>query len=612
MGMRPGAIIFLLLLIKLSAGTLNLDLLASYGLWDSWHIRTVPVPQAKYDFIIVGAGSGGSTLANRLSENPNWRILLLEAGKPEGIFNQVPLIVSFFQHTDYNWGYKLEPQDNACLGMENRVCPWPRGKALGGSSTINYMIHTRGNRLDYDHWAHLGNYGWSYEDVLPYFKKSEKLRISDSYNASYHGTTGKLSVEHAPYHTPISRAFLETGRLMGYNILDYNGPEQVGFSYLQLNMDRGARCSASKAYLSFNPSNLDIITEAMVTKVLIDSKNRAYGVKVAIKNMNYKILAAKEVILSAGTIDSAKLLMLSGIGPREHLEELGINVLKDAKVGYNMYEHVGFLGLTFLVNDSVSLTANTIFQLEEMWRYAIDRSGPISIPGGAEALAFLHTKYSTDSRPDLELLFVGGSLNSDGDVAIRKGLGISDNLYNAVYKPIENVNTWSIWPIVQRPRSHGRIKLRCADPSVPPILDANLLDDPYDIEIILEGIKKGMEISQAEPFQRYNSRIHDIPIPGCSGFMFASDDYWRCAIRHLPSLMDHQIGTVKMGPASDPSAVVDPELRVYGVDGLRVVDASIMPTMPVGHINAGIYMIGEKAADMIKRTWTTPKSHRCF
>ncbi|XP_063988376.1 glucose dehydrogenase [FAD, quinone]-like [Diachasmimorpha longicaudata] len=597
-------IIPLLLLLESSSSTQILDLLASYGLWESRLIRTVPLPQSEYDFIIVGSGSGGSTLSNRLSENPNWKILLLEAGKPEGIFNQLPVVVSYFQHTDYNWGYKLEPQENVCLGMENQACPWPRGKSLGGSSTINYMIHTRGNRLDYDYWAALGNPGWSYEEVLPYFKKSEKIHISDYYNVSYHGTDGNLHVEYAPYHTPLSTSFLESGRQMGYSVLDYNGPEQLGYSYLQLNMDRGARCSASKAYLTLNRPNLDIVTGALVTKVLIDSKKCAYGVKVVINNISYNIVARKEVILSAGTINTPKLLMLSGIGPKEHLQELGINVIEDAKVGYNLYEHIGFLGLTFLVNQSVSLLEKNVLTKDQMWSYILDRSGPLTVPGGAEALAFRQTRYATDARPDIELLFIGGSLHSDNDVAIRKGLGITDDLYNAVYKPIENIDGWSIWPIVQAPRSHGRIKLRSTDPFDAPILEANLLDDPYDIEIILEGIKMAIEISQSESFQRYGSRLHDIPIPGCCKYPFASDDYWRCAIRHLPALMDHEIGTAKMGPAYDPSAVVDPELRVYGIQKLRVVDASIMPTIPVGHINAGIYMIGEKAADMIKQTWT--------
>lgn len=412
-----------------------------------------------------------------------------------------------------------------------------------------------------------------------------------------------MCVEHVPYHTELAKAFLKAGRQLGYKIVDYNGEEQIGFSYIQANMDKGTRCSASKAYLRVNRMNINIVTGATVTRVLIDESKRAFGVEYIQNHQRNRAFCSKEVILSAGTIDSAKLLMLSGIGPRDHLEELGIKVLQDSKVGYNMYEHIGFLGLTFMVNQPVSLLQSRLARPSVFVQYFLNRSGLMSLPGGAEALAFIRTKYAPDNRPDVELLFASGSLHSDGGVPLKKALRISDELYNAVYKPIENQDAWSIWPILQNPRSFGRLTLRSKDPLQPPKMDPNFFAHPADVEIILEGIKHAINISRTEPFQKYGSRLHDIKIPGCREFEFASDDYWRCAIKHLPSMMNHEIGTVKMGPKSDPNAVVDPELRVYGVKGLRVVDASIMPAMPTGHINAGIFMIGEKAADMIKRSW---------
>jgi len=290
-----------------------------------------------------------------------------------------------------------------------------------------------------------------------------------------------------------------------------------------------------------------------------------------------------------------------GIGPRKHLEELNIPVIQDSKVGYNMYEHIGFLGLTFMVNQSVSLLQNKLSNPSVFLEYLLHRDGLLTIPGGAEALAFIRTKYALDERPDVELLFVSGSIHSDRN--LKKTLRISEDLYDAVYKSIEDQEAWSIWPIVQYPRSIGRLTLRSKDPFEPPKMDPNFFSHPEDLEIILEGIKHAINISRTNAFQAYGSRLHDFKIPGCRQFEFASDDYWRCAIKHLPAMMNHEVGTIKMGPRTNTYAVVDPQLRVYGIKALRVVDASIMPTIPSGHVNAGIYMIGEKAADMIKETY---------
>lgn len=601
--MEPGRIFWLMSFVCFVSGQSFFDLIRNYR----QTVNDIPSgyePDTKvYDFIVVGAGSAGSAIANRLSENSKWKVLLLEAGQAANILNDVPVFVSYFQLTGYNWGYKVEPQKNACLGMNNRQCAWPRGKALGGTSTLNYMIHTRGNKLDYDNWAALGNEGWSFEEVLPYFKKAEKFDIPELNNSTWHNRNGYLCVEYVPYHSPLAKVYLQVGKQLGYKVVDYNGKDQIGFSYIQANMEKGTRCSAAKAYLRIRRSNLDVMTGARVTKVLIDSKNRAYGVEYVRDKKWHQVRCSKEVILSAGTIDSAKLLMLSGIGPKDHLQELGINVIKDSKVGYNMYEHIGFLGLTFMVNQSVTLLQKSLIRPSVMLDYVINRNGPLTIPGGAEALAFVRSKYAQDEKPDLELLFASGSLHSDNGLTLKRALGITDELYNAVYKPIENKDAWSIWPIIQHPRSVGRLKLKSKNPFHWPVMDPNFFDHPADLEILLEGVKLAIKISQSDLFQAYGSRLHDHKIPGCRSFKFATDEYWRCAIKHLPSMMNHEIGTAKMGPSSDPDAVVDPQLRVHGVTGLRVADGSIMPVIPTGHSNAPIYMIGEKAADMIKQSW---------
>ncbi|XP_020706476.2 glucose dehydrogenase [FAD, quinone]-like isoform X2 [Athalia rosae] len=604
--MKPERILILFYLasyFRVTRGQSFFDFIRNYGQPSNNIPSGNKAETPTYDFIVVGAGSAGSVIANRLSENRKWKVLLLEAGKATNILNDIPVFVSYFQMTDYNWGYKVEPQKNACLGMHNRQCSWPRGKALGGTSTLNYMVHTRGGKLDFDNWAAMGNEGWSYEDLLPYFKKSERFNIPLLNNSTWHNREGNLCVEYVPYRTPLSKAFLQAGKEMGYDIVDYNGEDQIGFSYIQVNMDKGTRCSAAKAYLRVQRSNLDVMTGARVTKVLVDENNRAYGVEYVRDKQWHRVRCSKEVILSAGTIDSAKLLMLSGIGPRDHLEELGIKVVKDLKVGYNLYEHIGFLGLTFMVNQSVTLLQKSLVRPNVLLNYVVRQNGPGTIPGGIEALAFIRSKYVLDERPDLELVFASGSLHSDNGITATRALGITEEIYDAVYRPIENQDAWSIWPVIQNPRSIGRLKLKSKNPFHWPVMEPNFFDHPADLEILLEGVKLAIKVSQTRPFQVYGTRLHNLKIPGCRSFKFASDDYWRCAIKHLTAVSNHEIGTAKMGPISDPDAVVDPQLKVHGIAGLRVVDASIMPSMPTGHVNAQIYMIGEKAADMIKRTW---------
>ncbi|XP_063988386.1 glucose dehydrogenase [FAD, quinone]-like [Diachasmimorpha longicaudata] len=597
-----GTLAALLLIVNSSAAIHILRLLADYGLTNTYGIKTEQLPRfTDYDFVIVGAGPGGSTLANRLSENQNWRILLLEAGKQEGILNQIPMLS--FINSEYDWRYNSEPQKKACLGLSDRRCPIPKGKSLGGTTTINGMVYSRGHKLDFDIWAAQGNYGWSYDEVLPYFKKSERANLNEPVDESYHGKDGNVHVQNAPWRTPLTGAFLEAGRQLGYNIIDYNGQRQVGFSDSQLTMLNGTRCSASKAYLRISRPNLDIVTEATVSRILINDNNHAYGVEFIKNNQSYRINASKEVILSAGTINTPKILMLSGIGPKEHLEELGIKVRKDSKVGYNVCDHVAFAGLTFLVNQSVGLTADNIHTQRAVLQYAINGTGPYSTTGPA-GVAFVRTKYAIDARPDLELIFRPGTFNSDNEGAFAKARRLTQEVYDRIWKPIVGQHTWTIWPGVQLAHSKGRIKLRSKNVEDRPIIDPNLLDDPLDVEILVEGVKLAIELSKSEAFQKYGSQLHDVKIPGCESLEFASDDYWRCAIRHLTTTFNHEMGTAKMGPTRDSSAVVDPELRVHGVGRLRVIDASIMPEIPVGHLSATTYMIAEKGADMIKKSWT--------
>ncbi|XP_049840244.1 glucose dehydrogenase [FAD, quinone]-like [Schistocerca gregaria] len=564
-----------------------------------------------YDFIIVGAGSAGAVLANRLSEVDEWTVLLVEAGGDETEISDVPVLAAYLQLSKLDWQYKTEPQGTACLGMRNGRCNWPRGKVLGGSSVLNYMLYVRGNHHDYDAWEAAGNPGWGSRDVLHYFRKSEDQRNPYLARSPYHGTGGYLTVQEAPWHTPLAAAFVEAGVEMGYHNRDINGEFQTGFMVAQGTTRRGSRCSTSKAFLRparLRP-NLHVLTYSQVTRVLIDPrKKRATGIQYVRDGEGRRlrsVLARREVVLSAGSIGSPQLLMLSGVGPAAHLREHGIPVLQDLQVGENMQDHIGLGGLTFLIDKPVSMVQSRYENLPSVLQYAIFGDGPLTVLGGVEGLAFVNSKYANASIdwPDIEFHFVSGSTNSDGGRQIWRAHGITDRFYERVFRPIDNKDAWSVIPVLLRPRSRGVIKLRSRNPFDYPLIYPNYFTDPQDIKVLVEGVKIGVALSRTRAFRRFNSRLHEIPTPGCESVPRFTDAYWECLIRHYSVTIYHPIGTCKMGPAWDPGAVVDPQLRVYGIQGLRVIDASIMPSMVNGNTNAPVIMVAEKGADLIKQFW---------
>ncbi|KAI5706199.1 hypothetical protein M8J75_005714 [Diaphorina citri] len=564
----------------------------------------------EYDFIIVGAGPGGCTVANRLSEIPHWKILLLEAGHYFNYLVDIPVLNTNLILSPLNWGYKTEKEDcRACLGLKGQRCPWPSGKGVGGTSLINTMLYTRGNKRNYDDWAKLGNYGWSYNEVLPYFKKAERIQISELQNSSYHGTQGFIGVDYTEYNTPMLDAFLQAGMEAGYPLVDYNGKTQTGFARAQATLHKRSRRSSAKDYIDpiKKRCNLTVKDSSFVKKILIDPvTKKACGVLATIKGIDHKILARKEVILSAGAFNSPKLLMLSGIGPQEHLNDLNIPVIKNLRVGENLQEHLAMAGLTFLVNQPIGLLQDRLIKempkLFPEWYF--EGKGKLTMLG-CEGLAYVNTKYNVfpDDLPDIEFIFTAVSLASDGGVSLRQEMGITDHLYNSVYSSVDRKDSWSIWPMILYPRSRGKVLLKDSHPLTPPLIHANFFNDTRDLDVIVEGIKMAIELSKTKAFQSIGSTLHKAPIPGCSQYTFGSDAYWGCSVRHITTQLHHQCGTCKMGPRWDSSAVVDPQLKVYGVDNLRVVDASIIPVIPGGHTVAVVYMIAEKASDMIKKTW---------
>ncbi|NOT11459.1 MAG: choline dehydrogenase [Methylococcaceae bacterium] len=521
------------------------------------------------DYIIVGAGSAGCVLANRLSEDPSCRVLLLEAGgKDDATTIQTPALFSQLQDSPYDWSDRSLPQP----AMYGRRIYIPQGKALGGSSSINYMIYIRGNRADYDHWASLGNIGWSYDDVLPYFIKSE---TNQSFVDGYHGQSGPLVVSSHPQLSPVTQRYLAAAQEAGiaYNP-DFNGEHQEGCGPLQRTIADGSRCSAANAYLHpvRGRQNLLVISHAQVTKLLFDN-HRVVGVQYLRLGIVEQAYASAEVILSAGAFRSPQLLMLSGLGSATELEKLGIDVKLDMpEVGKNLQDHIHArvrceltqpLTFTALSNDDKAVAAGD-YESTKM---------------GAYASNFLEAGGFVKSRPDLAYpdlqLFIFGNLTPEyPEAGSTNRHGIALTAY------------------VNRPRSTGQVTLSSADPLDRPRIDPCYFSDPDDLRCLVEGVRWNLKILYGQAFDD----IRGMELS--PGLEIRDDAGLEEFVRRTASTTWHPTSTCRMGTYA--TAVVDPALRVNGVSGLRVVDASIMPTIASGNTNAPIIMIAEKAADLIR------------
>jgi choline dehydrogenase len=396
---------------------------------------------------------------------------------------------------------------------------------------------------------------------------------------------------------------------MGYEIQDINGEHQTGFAFFQFTQRRATRCSAAKAFL--RPirlrKNFHLALFSHVTKIIIDEDSkRALGVEFIRNGEKHQVFAKREVILSAGAINSPHILMLSGVGPREHLEEKGIRVIHDSPgVGQNLQDHIAIGGIVFRIDHPISVVMNRLVNLNSAIRYAVTEDGPLTSNIGLEVVGFINTKYAnaTDDWPDIEFMMTSASTASDGGQQIRNAHGLKDDFFEYMYNDIRNQDVFGIFPMMLRPKSRGFIKLQSKNPLRYPLMYHNYLTHPDDVGVLREGVKAAVAFGQTEAMKRFGSRFHDRQPPNCKHLPNYSDEYWDCFIRQYTMTIYHMSGTAKMGPADDPLAVVDPQLRVYGIHGLRVIDASIMPAITNGNILAPTYMIAEKGSDMIKELW---------
>ncbi|KAJ8687039.1 hypothetical protein QAD02_022833 [Eretmocerus hayati] len=564
----------------------------------------------EYDFIVVGAGSAGSVVASRLSEIKDVTVLLIEAGSKEYPIMDVPGIMPYLQYSDeINWKYKTEPSSSYCLGFTDSRCSWARGKVMGGSSVLNGNIATRGSKQDYDDWANFtGDQSWSYDRMLKYLKKLENFDVkSVNSDRDYHNYGGPLPISDVPYHSKFGRAFLDAGVEMGYPILDYNGPKQIGFSLLQTTTKNGERWSTNRAYLhpAKGRKNLFLTRNSIVNKVLINRDTKtAYGVQFTKFNRNYVVRARREVILSAGAINSPQILMLSGVGPAWHLRDMNIDVIRDAPVGESLMDHFAYPALLFQTNDSSTYKPPDLFNPQDpaVNDYLRHRRGTLTSTENLEALAFVNVDDPTKADPDLELVL--GNSKGVKDPGFGRAIGLSPENFNELFadnNPKSSV--WSVLPFILQPKSRGKILLRSKDPKQKPKIYPNYLNDPDDIALNIKSIRLVLKLSKTTAFQRFGSTFYRIPLRECDHYLFDSDEYWECALRTYTYTVWHYCGTCRMGAEDDLRSVVNSKLQVIGVNNLRVVDASIIPEMVRGHTHIPAVAIAEKITDVIKEEW---------
>ena len=516
-----------------------------------------------YDYIIVGAGSAGCVLASRLTEDANAKVLLLEAGEPDKKKEiHIPAAFAKLFKSSCDWAYNTEAQPK----LNNRSLFWPRGKMLGGSSSMNAMIYIRGHQRDFDGWRQLGNEGWGYRDVLPYFKKAEHQERGAS---EYHGAGGPLNVADLRLINPISRAFTAAGGELGFPFNeDFNGADQEGFGFYQVTQKNGKRCSTAAGYLkpALKRKNLTVYTGAHVTRLLFEG-TRAVGAEYIRNGRAESVRADREVILSGGAINSPQLLMLSGVGPAGHLKQLGISVVIDLQgVGQNLQDHL-LAPVAYASTKPITLAkAESLLNIAS---YLLFKKGQLT-SNLAETGGFVKTDTSLLS-PDVQF-HAGATYYINHGFVLPEGHG------------------FTICPTLIRPKSVGQLTLRSNDPLAAPTIEPSYLDYDEDLRTLVKGIKLAIELAHTRALSSYRGKAY------FENLKTESDIIEH--IRNTAETIYHPAGTCKMG--GDSMSVVDSNLRVHGATNLRVVDASVMPEIVGGNPNAAVIMIAEKAADLIK------------
>ncbi|CAH0551850.1 unnamed protein product [Brassicogethes aeneus] len=565
-------------------------------------------PDPEYDFVVIGGGSGGATAAGRLSEVSQWKVLLIEAGGDEPPGAQVPsMVISYHGNPHVDWNYKTDPEKSGCQGYPEKRCSWPRGKVLGGCSVINGMMYMRGTPRDYDNWAAAGNKGWAYKDVLPEFKKHEdNLEIGTLVDAKYHGKGGPMTTQRFNDQPELAYDILDAAKELKYPVVkDLNGEQFAGFTVAQTSTRNGARLSSARAYLrpNRNRPNLHVMLNSTATKINLrktGNQKTIDSVEFIYMGKTFTVKVNKELILGAGALNTPQILLLSGIGPKAQLDKVGIQQVHELPgVGQNLQNHVAFY-ITYVMQ---KVKAINDLDWAKALDYILNRKGPMSSTGMSQLTARINSKYADPSGnyPDLQIFFAGYLANcaKSGEV----GRALDDD------KP-DAPRHLTISPVTLHPKSKGFVGLRSKNPLEPPVMVANYLEEPEDAAVLVEGVRVIQRLMNTTVMRnKYGMKLDKDEHGDCAKkFGYDTDDFWHCAVRYYTGPENHQASSCRMGPKSDPMAVVNNKLQLYGVDGIRIMDASVMPYLVSGNTHATIVMIAERGVEWIKQTWQPTNS----
>ncbi|CAH1155694.1 unnamed protein product [Phaedon cochleariae] len=570
------------------------------------------VPELEYDFIVIGTGAGGATAAGRLAEEARWKILVLEAGPETPVGMNLPVMNHPFDSgqdihwgitSDFNkpsivdWGYKTEPESVACQGFPDKRCSYFRPKVVGGSTTITGS-YLRGLPRDYDEWEAMGNKGWGYKDVLPFFKRSENNTEMEKRNLdpAFHGTNGPLTIESYGWEPPIHQDFLDVAKSQGYAVsVDLNDATKgTGFSRMQGNVRHGVRQSAAAAFLHphrDNP-NLHLMVNSTVTKLTFEDHDQVSGVEFTYQGQTHRVKATKEVILAAGPINTPHLLMVSGVGPKEELEKVGIKVIHELEgVGKNLTDHVS-LGLIY---DMIALGLHfNGMNINNVNRYKNGREGVFSAPGMRPITARVNSSQTDASDPDLLFMFLGF-------IPKCGRTGSPQEFFDPEHP--DDPNDFRISPTVINPKSRGHVSLNSSNPLDKPLVTGNYLTVEHDQKLLLEGIRMvNKYVLTSDVFKaKYGLALKKGIYGDCDQkHEHDSDEYWICAMKHETLIAQHLTSSCRMGPSSDKFAVVNQQLQVHGLKNLRIADESVFPKTISSDPWATTMMIGERAAEFVK------------